>query len=58
MTKEEWIEFGLSNNNMFFVSRDDLQQNNNEDSMLLEKENLKRIKMCKETITTFMIKNY
>lgn len=57
MTKEEWIEFGLSNNNMLFVSTNDVQQNNNEDSILLEKENLKRIKVVKETITTFMIQN-
>lgn len=57
MTKEEWIEFGLANNNMLFVSSDDLQQNDNEDSILLEKENSKRIEKIKETITTFMIEN-
>lgn len=43
MTKEEWIEFGLANNNMLFVSSDNLQQNDNEDSILLEKENSKII---------------
>lgn len=57
MTKDEWIEFGLANNNMLFVSSDDLQQNDNEDSILLEEENSKRIEKIKETITTFMIKN-
>lgn len=56
MTEQEWIKFGLLNNNMLFIQREEKAKNGVK-FILSEEQSLKIAKKNKETITKFMRKN-